>query len=176
MIVSPASISEARPSMVLLVMSPAGTMTQAALGVVSLLTKSAIELAPVAPSSSSAFTAPGFTSNTTQLWPSRIRRRTMFAPIRPSPTMPSCIGLLVVMVALLVVVSGRRPRREPRLVPGRVPADQVGRAGRAPRSPRVGGGPGAAGHVVEQRLEDPPGFLDGVLPGEPRVVAGQRVV
>ena len=26
-----------------------------------------------------------------QSWPSRIRRRTMFAPIRPSPIMPSCI-------------------------------------------------------------------------------------
>ena len=48
--------------MVFPVISPAGTMTQAARGAVSLETKSAMESAPVAPSSARAFTALGSTS------------------------------------------------------------------------------------------------------------------
>ncbi len=84
--------------MVLPVTSPAGTSTQAARGIVSFSTKSANEVEPVAPSSSNALTAPGSTSKTTHVCPSRMRRRTMFAPIRPTPTIPSCIELLVATI------------------------------------------------------------------------------
>src|SRR5579875_3574742 len=53
---------------------------------------SSSELAPVAPvSSASELTASGDTSKTTSSCPSRIRRRTMLAPMRPSPTIPSCM-------------------------------------------------------------------------------------
>src|SRR5713226_4221442 len=38
-----------------------------------------------------SLTAFGDMSNTTQSWPFPIRRRTMFAPIRPRPTIPNCI-------------------------------------------------------------------------------------
>ena len=48
--------------MVLRVISPAGTITQAARGAVNFSTKSAMEVAPVAPSSCRAVTAAGFTS------------------------------------------------------------------------------------------------------------------
>ena len=34
----------------------------------------------------------GSRSNTTQACPARMSRRTMFAPIRPRPTIPSCIA------------------------------------------------------------------------------------
>ena len=98
MIVSPATMWAASDSMALPVISPAGTMTHAARGWDSFSTRSATELAPVAPSFSSAVTAAGSTSNTTQVWPSRISRRAMFAPIRPSPTTPSCIGVSVAIV------------------------------------------------------------------------------
>ena len=91
MIASPRSSRLASSVTVLSVISPAGTMTQAARGVDSLATNSSSESAPVAPSPASSSTASGLTSKTTQSCPSRIRRRTRFAPIRPSPTMPSCM-------------------------------------------------------------------------------------
>ena len=62
MMVSPASSSAASASMVLPVMSSAGTITQVARGTVSFWARSASDVAPVAPSCSSAATAPGFTS------------------------------------------------------------------------------------------------------------------
>src|SRR4051812_204540 len=75
----------------------AGTMMQMHRGFSSLATKSSIASAPVAPSPSSAAIASALTSWTTQSWPPRISRRTMLAPMRPSPIMPTCIcGLLVV--------------------------------------------------------------------------------
>src|SRR5207245_2633401 len=43
------------------------------------------------PSPTSVCTAAAETSCTTQVWPPRSRRRTMFAPMRPSPIMPICI-------------------------------------------------------------------------------------
>ena len=75
----------------------AGNMSHIARGFSSLATKSSSELEPVAPSPASSCTTSAFTSYTTHRWPSRIRRRTRLAPIRPSPTMPSCIGLSVAM-------------------------------------------------------------------------------
>src|SRR3954470_6885482 len=75
----------------------AGTMMQIERGASSFATKSSMDGAPVAPSPSSAEIASALTSWTTQSWPPRISRRTMLAPMRPSPIMPTCIcGLLVV--------------------------------------------------------------------------------
>src|ERR1039458_396153 len=90
--------------------TPAGTMIHSARGLSSLLTKSFSEDEPTAPSPSSALTASGLTSYTTHWCPSRTRRRTRLAPIRPSPIMPSCIGLSVAMVNLLCVASYRKSR------------------------------------------------------------------
>ena len=47
---------------------------------------------PRAPSFASAFTASGERSNATHSWPPRCSRRTMLAPMRPSPIIPSCIA------------------------------------------------------------------------------------
>src|SRR5262249_52465415 len=69
----------------------AGTISQTARGLSSLWTRSSSDLAPTAPSFTRAWMASGCTSYTTHLCPARITRRTMFAPIRPSPIMPSCI-------------------------------------------------------------------------------------
>ena len=92
MITSSASIREASSRTELSVMSPAGTITHAARGLSNMATNSSMEEAPFAPSRASALTASGLTSNTTHSCPSRISRRTRFAPIRPSPTIPSCIA------------------------------------------------------------------------------------
>ena len=67
MIASPAAIWEASAWMVDPVTSPAGNITHAARGWDSLSTRSATELAPVAPSYSSALTASGSRSKTTQV-------------------------------------------------------------------------------------------------------------
>jgi hypothetical protein len=66
----------------------AGTMMQMARGASIFLTSSASDAAPVAPSLTSAATASAERSKTTPLWPFFIRRRTMFAPMRPSPIIP----------------------------------------------------------------------------------------
>ena len=62
MMMSPGSIRGPSASIVWPVISPAGTITQAARGAVSLLTKSASELEPVAPSCSDPCTTVGFRS------------------------------------------------------------------------------------------------------------------
>ena len=88
---SPASSSSTGP------VTAAGSISQTARGFSSLATKSASDDAPAAPSSASCFTCAAVWSYTTHWCPSRISRRTRLAPIRPSPTMPSCMGLSVVM-------------------------------------------------------------------------------
>src|ERR1700704_4587619 len=67
-------------------------MIHAARGGVSLVTNSSRDAVPVAPSSSRGRTWAGVWSKTTHSWPWRMSRRTRFAPMRPSPIMPSCIG------------------------------------------------------------------------------------
>src|SRR5262249_27920381 len=91
---SPASRWGTRSAMVLPT-TAAGTINQTARGFSSFFVSSAREEAPTAFSSTSSFTAFGDLSKTTQLWPCFRRRRTMFAPIRPSPIMPSCIATLL---------------------------------------------------------------------------------
>src|SRR5262249_5622830 len=58
----------------------------------SFLTKSATDSAPTALSLTSSLTACGDLSNTTQSCPFLMSRRTMLAPILPSPIIPSCIS------------------------------------------------------------------------------------
>ena len=65
-------------------------MIHAVRGASSFCTKSSIDVAPVAPSATSFATASGLKSNTTAECPLRSSRRTMFAPMRPSPIMPIC--------------------------------------------------------------------------------------
>ena len=72
-------------------------MTHAARGLSSLATNSCSVAAPVAPSPTSCLTCASVWSYATTRWPSRISRRLRLAPIRPSPTMPSCMGLSVVI-------------------------------------------------------------------------------
>ncbi len=95
MIASPASNLDASSFTVLSVISPAGTITHAARGLSSLETKSSSDSAPVAPSPARSSIAFGLTSKTTHSCPARISRRTMLAPIRPSPTIPSCMGRIL---------------------------------------------------------------------------------
>src|SRR5580698_1650108 len=70
----------------------AGTINQMARGFSSFLTNSGSDEAPTAFSATSSSTAFGDMSKTTQLWPALSSRRTMFAPILPSPIIPSCIN------------------------------------------------------------------------------------
>ena len=59
---------------------------------VSLMAAGCSKDTPTAPSATMPATASGLTSNTTQSWPARVKRRTMLAPIRPRPIIPSCMG------------------------------------------------------------------------------------
>src|SRR6266478_4552095 len=69
----------------------AGTISHTVLGFSSFFTKSASEEAPTALSWVSSCTAFGDLSKTTHWWPPLRSRRTMLAPMRPSPIIPSCI-------------------------------------------------------------------------------------
>src|ERR1700733_9196075 len=69
----------------------AGTISQTARGLSNCLTKSASEEAGAALSLARALTASGEWSKATHRCPFLISRRTMLAPIRPRPIMPSCI-------------------------------------------------------------------------------------
>src|SRR5579883_101052 len=69
----------------------AGTISHTARGFLSLLTNSSSDPAPVAPSDANCFTDSGLRSWTTHSCPPFWSRRTMLAPIRPSPIIPSCI-------------------------------------------------------------------------------------
>ena len=69
----------------------AGTINQTARGFSRFFTSSASEEVPTAFSAANCFTALGDLSKTTHWWPPLSSRRTMLAPIRPSPIIPSCI-------------------------------------------------------------------------------------
>src|SRR4029077_1610430 len=69
---------------------PAGTISQIARGFVSAFANSAREAVPTAFSFTSSATAFEDMSKTAQSWPPLKSRRTMFAPIRPRPIIPSC--------------------------------------------------------------------------------------
>src|SRR4030095_5437628 len=69
----------------------AGTINQIARGRSSFVTRSASEVAPIAPSLTRCLTESGERSHTTHSCPFFNSRRTMFAPIRPRPIIPICI-------------------------------------------------------------------------------------
>jgi len=112
-------------------------MTHAARGLDNFATKSDSELAPIAPSFSRAVTASAFTSKATQVCPSRIRRRTMFAPIPRGPPRRVASGYpLALSLSPLIVfgcdrrsAAGRRlPRRPSTLLGVRGLPGPAGRA------------------------------------------------
>src|SRR5215467_10839505 len=118
---SPFSSVGSRSAMVLST-TAAGTMSHTARGLSSFFTKSASEVAPIAFSCTSSCTVLGDLSKTTHWCPPLMSRRTMFAPIRPSPIIPSCMavsllaGLEVAVAAdegvgrAVVLESGLRAR------------------------------------------------------------------
>ena len=71
--------------------TPAGTISHTARGAFICFTRSPSDDDPCAPSPASFCTVSALWSYTTHSCPPRINRRTMFAPIRPRPTIPSCI-------------------------------------------------------------------------------------
>ena len=95
MTVSPGESKRLSASTAPSVASPEGSMTQTARGASSAATREARPSAAVAPSPASARPGAGSRSCTTQSCPARSSRRTMFPPIRPRPTTPSCMGTLV---------------------------------------------------------------------------------
>ena len=104
---SPASSVSARPSITVWVIVPAGTITHTIRGVDSFSASSATEYTPVVLSSpAKALTAVVSWSYTTHSCPPATTRRTMFAPIRPRPIIPSCIFSGSPYCAELVVSHG----------------------------------------------------------------------
>jgi hypothetical protein len=69
----------------------AGTINQIARGLSNSFTSSASEDVPTAFSSANRSTAAGDLSKTTHWWPPSRSRRTILAPIRPSPIIPICM-------------------------------------------------------------------------------------
>src|SRR5260221_4058642 len=69
----------------------AGTISQIARGFSSFVTRSWSEVLPVAFSCTNSLTALGVLLNTTHRCPALRSLRTMFAPILPSPIIPSCM-------------------------------------------------------------------------------------
>src|SRR2546430_16666646 len=88
----------------------AGTINQITLGFCNFLTRSCNEDDPTAFSSTSSFTALGDMSKTTHSWPPLIRRRTMLAPILPSPTIPNCMNVSFCYIYKCVCVVDLRRR------------------------------------------------------------------
>src|SRR6478609_1340429 len=91
-----------------LLTTPAGTMITMARGGASSSTNAAMWLAPVAPSAATAATASGSRSVATQLCPAFISRRTMLAPMRPSPIMPICIHFSLLAKFLAGIRTNRK--------------------------------------------------------------------
>src|SRR5581483_7630170 len=104
MITSPGESTPRSSSIVSSVGLPEGTMIHTARGVcVNFATISASELAPVAPPSTLALTASALRSYATTECPPRIKRVAMLAPMRPRPTIPTCITLRLCFCGQCVV-------------------------------------------------------------------------
>src|SRR5215813_14097749 len=97
--------SVGRRSAMVLSTTAAGTMSHAARGLSSFFTKSASEVDPTAFSCTSSCTVFGDLSKTTHWCPPLMRRRTMFAPIRPSPIIPSCMAVSLLARLELAVAA-----------------------------------------------------------------------
>ena len=90
MIVSPRSSSGASDAIVAST-NAAGTMIHTWRGAVELADEVVERAGPRHAVAGEGRTAFGSTSKPTHSWPAPSRRRTMFAPIRPRPIMPSCM-------------------------------------------------------------------------------------
>ena len=90
------------------VTAPAGSISQTVRGAVSRFTRSCSAADEVAPSRPSARLASRLASNTTHWCPLRISRRAMFAPMRPSPTIPICITFSLAALCLSRSPPGRK--------------------------------------------------------------------
>src|SRR5215469_15536813 len=101
---SPFSSVGSRSAMVLST-TAAGTMSHTARGLSSFFTKSASEVDPIALSCTSSCTVLGDMSKTTHWCPPLMRRRTMFAPIRPRPIIPSCMAVSLLAGLELAVAA-----------------------------------------------------------------------
>src|SRR5215471_6739421 len=88
-------------------------MIQTARGLFSLAIKFPTDLAAIAPSEAIALTLSALKSQTTDSWPARIRRRTILAPIRPRPIIPSCIlnSFYYALCLWVLVVDSSSPLR-----------------------------------------------------------------
>src|SRR5215469_7211470 len=96
MTMSPSSSFSARPCSVAST-TAAGTISQTARGRCSFFTRSSRDVAAIAPSRSTSFTDAAFRSKATHWCPALCSRRTMLAPILPSPIIPSCIDIAPVV-------------------------------------------------------------------------------
>src|SRR3989454_4595335 len=105
------------------VAAPAGTITHATRGGRSARTKSSSAVVPVAPSLGIAWPPAGSDAYPTISWPPRIKRRAMLAPIRPSPTIPTCMES-----------SSRLEGRPSRASPAFTSLPRCTRSARRPRS------------------------------------------
>src|ERR1700761_3007165 len=81
----------------------AGIISQIARGLAILLTISWSEVAPTAFAFTRSCTAWVDRSNTTQEWPLFNRRFTILAPMRPRPTIPNSIELLLLLSLLCLL-------------------------------------------------------------------------
>src|SRR5208282_4743871 len=122
---------------------PAGTISQTARGFVRLLVNSASEAAPTACSFTSSATAFADISYTAHWCPPFKSRRTIFAPIRPRPIIPSCTRQPSLKGAKFRSAGGRGDGRTPGLLED---VDELTIA------------PGDLGHgFLARRLLGPPG-------------------
>src|SRR5574340_334537 len=149
----------ARDSTVVSVASPAGTIIHRARGLFNRPINSSMEPAPTAPSAASRCTGSGFTSNTTQWWPPRINRRTILAPILPSPIIPNCIGRPPSFLFHRALPAAER--RDQRLGLARPPGARLVFRDRRRRR--------------QHRVHHPPRGLDAVLPREERRIADHGI-
>src|SRR6266851_2579067 len=89
----------------------AGTINHTVRGFWSFSTRSASDDAPTAFSFTKSFTFSGDRLKTTHWWPPLMSRRTMLAPIRPSPTIPICIVVLL-FIAHSLLCGRHKPARQ----------------------------------------------------------------
>src|SRR6185312_3736729 len=98
----------------------AGTISQIARGGSSFFTRSRRSEHAVAPSWANSSTAFADMSKAAQLWPPLSSRLTMFAPILPRPTIPSCIRVTPLLTSTVLPAEGlisEDPSPQP-LLPG----------------------------------------------------------
>src|SRR5438046_8765386 len=113
MITSPGESSVESAATVDSVGSPAGTITHTWRGGASAFTSASSDATPLAFAACALLTASALRSYATMSWPPRSRRVTMFKPILPRPTNPSCIDAPVVGDPERLALTEDVPQRDP---------------------------------------------------------------